>query len=220
MAKAKPKFNKVDILAIMDRSGSMAGLWKEEISGLNKFVEDQAKEPGEAAFTLVHFDNEYAVHFDRVPIKDVKPLTGNEFPPRGYTALLDAIGRTITEHDARLDKADHTIVMITTDGAENASKEYTKDKIKALITEKEKTGKYTFIFLGANIDAFGTASGLGIAASNATNYDPNAGGTFAKYAAVSSSSASVRSTGGMGMTLNQAYNRSLSNVASVLSTTK
>jgi uncharacterized protein YegL len=211
MAKAKPKFNKVDILAILDRSGSMGGMWIEEIGGFNAFIEGQKKEPGEAALTLVHFDNEFAVHFDRLPIDKFVPLTGLEFAPRGGTALLDALGRAITEHDARIEKSDHTIVVVTTDGQENASQEWSAEKIKALVTEKEKSGKYTFIFLAANIDAFAAGGSMGFAASGTTSYNATAAGTSAKYAAVTASASSVRSLGAMNMTMSEAYAKAMAN---------
>lgn len=131
--------NLTEIVYILDRSGSMSGLAKDTIGGYNSFLENQKKEEGEAVVTTVLFDNNYDMVHDHVDIKKVQPLTSKEYFARGTTALLDAIGKTINHvgnrHKYALDSEvpGKTIVVITTDGFENASREFNYDKIKSMI---------------------------------------------------------------------------------------
>src|SRR5450756_271761 len=166
-----------ELVFILDRSGSMAGLESDTIGGYNALLEKQKKEVGEAVVTTVLFDDKYELLHDRINIKGIAPITEKEYFVCGSTALLDAVGKTInkignaqkyTSEDLRADKV---MFVITTDGMENASHEYTYDKIKHMIErQKEKYG-WEFIFLGADIDAISTAAKFGIDADRAANYD-------------------------------------------------
>ena len=155
----------MDRIFILDRSGSMETCWDDTIGGFNAFVEDQKALGG--TLTLIQFDHEYLVSYTNVPIADVKPLTRETFKPRGSTALLDAIGRTLKEFTPQ--QRSPTVVILT-DGLENASQTYTKAHIKDLIEARQKDG-WTFLYLGANQDAFAEASSIGIAPTGTMNYD-------------------------------------------------
>ena len=149
---------------ILDRSGSMDNCLDDTIGGFNAFVREQV--PIGGTLTLVLFDHEYTPVYKLKPIQDVEPLTRETFKPRGSTALLDAIGRTIKENWSR----NQPTVVILTDGQENSSHEYTKAHIKDLVEERQAKG-WTFVYLGANQDAFAEAGGLGISPSCTVNYD-------------------------------------------------
>lgn len=189
---------RVEIIDITDRSGSMADIRNDVIGGFNTLVEEQKKLPGEARLTYVQFDDQYDVVYAAKDIQDVPPLTLETYVPRGCTALLDAIGRTLNDQGRRIAKegwAEKVIVCIRTDGYENASKEYKLDTIKQMIKHAENHG-WVFIFTGADQDGFAAASNLGIAGSlrHATSYsksDPM--GTQASYASVSVSIRNLRS---------------------------
>ena len=164
------------LVFILDKSGSMQGLESDTIGGFNSLIEKQKKEPGEANVTTVLFDDEVEVIHDNIRLEEVPLLTDNEYYIGGCTALLDAVGETITNIiDARKDipedeHPDKTVIVITTDGMENASREYNYFKIKSLIKEKEKEG-WIFIFLGANIDAGVEAHRMGINKKHAANFN-------------------------------------------------
>lgn len=185
------KTNITELVFILDRSGSMAGLESDTIGGYNALLEKQKKEVGEAVVTTVLFDDKYELLHDRINIKGIAPITEKEYFVCGSTALLDAVGKTInkignaqkyTSEDLRADKV---MFVITTDGMENASHEYTYDKIKHMIErQKEKYG-WEFIFLGANIDAISTAAKFGIDADRAANYCADGEGTRLNYQSVS-----------------------------------
>jgi uncharacterized protein YegL len=176
-----------EIVFILDRSGSMGGLEKDTIGGYNSFLEKQKKIKGEANITTVLFDTEYEVLHDGVDLKKITPITGKEYYVRGSTALLDAIGRSITEIGSRLkntseeDKPSKVIFVITTDGYENSSHEYTYAKIKEMITHQQQKYSWEFIFFGANMDAVKEAAGIGIKAANAHNYEASPMGERIKY---------------------------------------
>jgi uncharacterized protein YegL len=149
---------------ILDRSGSMDSCLDDTIGGFNAFVREQI--PIGGTLTLVLFDHEYTSVYSRKPINEVEPLTRETFMPRGSTALMDAIGRTIKDNWSR----NRPTVVILTDGQENSSHQYTKAHIKDLIEERQREG-WTFVYLGANQDAFAEAGGLGIASCTTVNYD-------------------------------------------------
>lgn len=153
-----------DRVFILDRSGSMECCWDDTIGGFNAFVNEQKAVGG--TLSLVQFDHEYLEVYSSKPIDDVAPLTRETFTPRGSTALLDAIGKAIknVKGDAK------PIVVILTDGHENASHEYTKSHIKDLVEQKTKDG-WTFAYLGANQDAFAEAGSIGIAPTATQNFD-------------------------------------------------
>ena len=192
--------NLTEIVFILDRSGSMAGLEEDTIGGFNAMIEKQKREPGEAYVSTVLFDNTCDVIHDRVAIRKVAPMTRKEYYVRGCTALLDAIGGAIhhignihkyAREEARPEK---TLFVITTDGMENASREYTYPRLKAMIErQKEKYG-WEFLFLGANIDAAKEAARFGIDADRAANYHADRQGTAVIYEAVSEAVCSVRAS--------------------------
>ena len=187
----KTNNNLTEMVFILDRSGSMYGLEKDTIGGFNSMLLKQKTEEGEAFVTTVLFDNEYEIIHDRISVKDVPEMTDNEYKPRGSTALIDAIGRTIRhianihKYQRKEDVPANTIFVIITDGMENASHIYSSEKVKRMIEhEKEKYG-WEFIFLGANIDAVETARHFGISEDRAVNYNCDSQGTRLNYEVVS-----------------------------------
>lgn len=188
-----------ELVFILDRSGSMAGLEKDTIGGFNSMLEKQRKEPGDAVVSTVLFDNQAEVIHDRVALADVPDLTDREYYVRGCTALLDAVGGAIHhignvhKYARREDVPEKTLFIITTDGMENASRRYTYDKVRRMIEhEKEKYG-WEFLFLGANIDAAAEAKRFGIDESMAANYHCDEEGTALNYEVISEAITSVRS---------------------------
>lgn len=188
-----------EVVFILDRSGSMANLTEDTIGGFNSFIDQQRAEPGECKLTTILFDDEYEVLHDGVDLRTVPKLTDREYFARGMTALLDAVGKTINTVGERLSKTDESerpeqvIVVITTDGQENSSKEFTADTIKKMVATQENDYKWRFLFLGANIDAFAEGGSMGFGAMNTTNYDASAVGTQVLYASVSNFVSDVRS---------------------------
>lgn len=164
-----------DVTVVLDRSGSMRSCKDEAENGVNHFVDEQRKHPGDCTFSLVQFDTEYEFVHRGVKIADVPKFV---LVPRGMTALLDAVGRAINETGARLaamnenDRPGLVVFVIVTDGAENSSHEFKKPQIKELIERQQKDYQWQFTFLGANQDAFGEAQALGIAAAGVANYTP------------------------------------------------
>lgn len=181
------KKNLTEIIFILDRSGSMQGLEKDTIGGFNSLIEKQKKIEGDALISTVLFANESKVIHDRVDVKDVKPMTENNYITGGCTALLDAIGNAIHhisnihKYARKEDVPEHTLFVITTDGMENASRTYTYPKVKKLIeNQKEKHG-WEFMFLGANIDAVNVTSYMGIDENRAVNFNCDSEGTDLNY---------------------------------------
>jgi uncharacterized protein YegL len=169
----------------------MSGLECDTIGGYNAMLNKQQGESGEAIVTTVLFDDNYELLHDRINIKGIRPITDKEYFVGGCTALLDAIGKTIHKignvqrHTSQEQQADKVMFVITTDGMENASREYNYEKIKKMVErQKEKYG-WEFIFLGANIDAISTAARFGIDAERAANYHADDEGTRLNYEAVS-----------------------------------
>ena len=171
------KKNLTELVFILDRSGSMAGLEADTIGGFNAMTQKQRKEPGEALVSTVLFDNETQVIHDRVPLEKVPALTQKEYYVRGCTALLDAVGGaihhigTVHKYAREEDRPEKTLFVITTDGMENASRRYTYDKVKAMIEHQREKYGWEFLFLGANIDAAREAARFGIRADRAANYE-------------------------------------------------
>ena len=185
------KKNLTELVFILDRSGSMAGLEKDTIGGFNAMLEKQKLEAGEAVISTVLFDNVSQVIHDRVALDAVPRLTEKEYYVRGCTALLDAVGGAI-HHIANVhkyireeDRPEKTLFVITTDGMENASRRYTYARVKEMITRQKADYGWEFLFLGANIDAAGEAARFGIDASRAADYHADAIGTRVIYEAVS-----------------------------------
>ena len=192
------KKNLTEIVFILDRSGSMAGLEDDTIGGFNAMIEKQKGEPGEAVISTVLFDHESVVIHDRVDVKRIKPMTRKEYYVRGCTALLDAVGGAIHhignvhKYAREKDRPEKTLFVITTDGMENASRKYSYEKLRAMIDrQKEKYG-WEFLFLGANIDAAKEAARFGITADHAANYHADKTGTEVIYETVNEAICQVR----------------------------
>jgi len=196
------KDNLTELVFILDRSGSMESMSKEAIGGFNAFLEEQKKVEGDANLTLVLFDNEYLLIHNGKNVKECECLDDKTYVPRGTTALLDAIGRTIDDVGRRLaatpeaERPGKVLVAIMTDGQENASKDYKKAKINEMISHQ--TGKYAwqFLFLAANQDAMAEGMSLGIARDFSMTYDSHQiGATKSAFASVACSATAYRSTG-------------------------
>ena len=177
-----------ELVFILDRSGSMGGLESDTIGGFNAMIEKQKKEKteGKTYVTTVLFNSESVTIHDRIPLENVPVMTDREYAVGGCTALLDAIGETVT-HIEKIHKyirpedvPANTMVVITTDGMENASREYSTAKIRKLVEKKQEEG-WEFLFLGANIDAFAAAASCGIRKDRAVNYHADAEGTALNF---------------------------------------
>ena len=192
------KNNITELVFILDRSGSMAGLESDTIGGFNAMIAKQKKEDGECYISTVLFDNVSEVLHDRVKLSDIKPMTDKEYTVKGCTALIDALGGAI-HHIGNIHKyarpedvPEHTMFVITTDGMENASQRYTSDQVKKMIErQKEKYG-WEFLFIGANIDAVETAQRYGISSDRAVNYNADSEGTGILYESVACAVSNVR----------------------------
>ena len=192
------KNNITELVFILDRSGSMAGLESDTIGGFNAMIEKQKKQDGECYVSTVLFDNESEVLHDRVKLSEIKPMTDRDYTVRGCTALIDAIGGAI-HHIGNVHKyarpedvPENTMFIITTDGMENASRRYSSDRVKMMIErQKEKYG-WEFLFIGANIDAIETAAIYGIDANRAVNYNADKEGTSIVYESVARAVCNVR----------------------------
>ena len=197
LKKTKAQNDTTELVFILDRSGSMAGLEQDTIGGFNSMLEKQKKEAGECFVTTVLFDHEIMTLHDRLRLADVSGLTDSDYAVRGCTALIDAIGMTVKHiedvhrYQRPEDVPAHTLFVITTDGLENASREYSADKVRKMIEQKKKDG-WEFLFIGANIDAVGTAKGFGIDADRAVNYHADHKGTAVLYDCVSKAVSGVR----------------------------
>ena len=194
------KKNLTEMVFILDRSGSMAGLEADTIGGFNSMVAQQREEQGEALVSTVLFDHESEVLHDRVPLEKIAPMTRAQYRVRGCTALIDALGSAVHhignvhKYAREEDVPEHTVFVITTDGMENASHRYTADQVRDMVKrQKEKYG-WEFLFLGANIDAVSTAARYGIAEDRAANFRNDAKGQALVYEAMSGAVASVRAS--------------------------
>ena len=192
------KKNLTELVFILDRSGSMAGLEEDTIGGFNAMIEKQKGEPGEAWVSTVLFDNQREVIHDRVDLRKIRPMTRKEYYVRGCTALLDAVGSAlhhignVHKYAREEDRPEKTLFVITTDGMENASRQYSYERVRKMIEhQKEKYG-WEFLFLGANIDAAKEAARFGIRADFAANYHADSKGTGVIYETVSDAICHVR----------------------------
>ena len=180
--------NSTEMVFVLDRSGSMSGLAADTIGGFNELIEKQKKIDGDAYVTTVLFDHEYEVLHDHVALGEVAPLTDKEYFARGSTALLDAVGRTIDSVGARLaaapeeERPEHVVFVITTDGRENSSREYTAQRVREMVEHQQQKYSWQFVFLGANMDAVSEARNLGISAQYAADFTPTGRGVNRMYA--------------------------------------
>lgn len=197
--------NLTEIVFIIDRSGSMQTIADDMRGGFANFVDEQRKLPGECRVTLARFDTEYELLYQNKPIADVGPLV---LQPRGGTALLDAIGRTINEVGLRLATTDEgerpskIVVVVITDGYENASREYSRTQIHCMVKVQREKYAWEFVFMGANQDAVAVGADLGVSSDTALTYKANTRGVRAATAVLSARVAAYR--GGGRLRCNQA----------------
>jgi len=205
------KNNLTEIVFILDRSGSMSGLESDTIGGFNAMLKKQQAESGDCRITTVLFDGRHEILHDRLDIKAVRPMTEREYFVRGNTALLDAVGASIQKiGNAQKQclpeyRADKVMFVITTDGMENASHEYSYEKVKSQIERKKSKYGWEFIFLGANIDAVKTAERFGIEHSRAQNFHNDSEGVELNYSVVSETVSAYRAAPA-GMTFREDWN--------------
>ncbi|MBQ6294424.1 MAG: VWA domain-containing protein [Firmicutes bacterium] len=193
----KKRNDLTELVFILDRSGSMAGLESDTIGGFNGLIDKQKKVDGKAFVTTVLFDNQQKTVHDRVDLAEVAPMTEKEYYVGGSTALLDAVGDTVT-HIEKIHKyvrpedvPAHTMVVITTDGMENSSHRWRAADVKKLVEKKKEEG-WEFLFLGANIDAVSEAARFGIDADRAVRYCNDSVGVRKNFSAVGKAMASLR----------------------------
>lgn len=190
------------IVVILDRSGSMANIMYPTIEGFNRFIADQKKVKGEASVKLCQFDHEYEVIFDQ-PLKKAPKLTEKTYQPRGMTALLDAMGRTITDLGNELaalpesERPNKVIVVTLTDGYENASTDYTKEKVFNMVKHQREAYSWEFIYLGANQDAIAVGAAIGVPQYSSMSYTASGRGMVQTVNSMSNYTTAVRS-GGIG----------------------
>ena len=203
MAEAKTN-GQTELVFILDRSGSMAGLESDTIGGFNGMIAQHRSEGGDVLVSTVLFDHENEVIHDRVRIADVPVLTSKEYYTRGSTALLDAMGdgirhiKNVHKYARPEDRPARTMFIITTNGMENSSTRYTADQVRAMVKKQEKEAGWEFVFLGANIDAVQVAGGLGIRAENAVEFACDAAGVRENFASLSHMTCAFAHTGIVG----------------------
>lgn len=192
------KKNLTELVFILDRSGSMAGLEKDTIGGFNSMIAQQKAAEGDALVSTVLFSNESKVIHDRIDVQRVELLTERQYVACGCTALLDAIGGAIHhignvhKYAREEDRPEHTLFVITTDGMENASRHYSSDRVKQMIERQKSRYGWEFLFLGANIDAAREAARFGIRPDRAVNYRCDRAGTALNYEVIGDAVCSVR----------------------------
>jgi uncharacterized protein YegL len=193
------KENLTSINVIIDASGSMSGLCQDTIGSFNTFLKEQKEFPGEAAFTLCTFNDTAQTVHDFVKIASVNDISTQSYRPAGNTALLDAMGATIDSVGRRLasmpeeERPSKVLFLIITDGEENASRRYTREQIKGMVEHQQSVYNWSFVFIGANIDAFTAGTSLGFTASNSVAYAASKVGTSKLYSSVSSNTTALRS---------------------------
>lgn len=194
------KTNKTELIVVLDRSGSMQSIRTDMEGALQALVEKQAGEKGECLFSLYQFDNEYEMVLEQVAIGNVSQKS-LALEPRGGTALVDAIGKTINaignrlKHTDEAERPETVIMTIITDGEENASREFTSEKVKEMVKHQTDTYKWKFLFLGSNIDAVKTGSRYGFAATNSMSYCSSTKGVSNANLALAGAISCMRSTG-------------------------
>ena len=182
------KTQPVHIVFVLDRSGSMEWIKHDAAGGFNAFVEEQRKLPGKARITLIQFDDRYEVNCEKVKLKDAPTLVvGQNYIPRGSTALNDALGKAVTSHESE----ERVIVAVFTDGQENASREYTTASLKALVERKQADG-WEFHYLSSDLNTFANAAALGVRAANTMQVSPDSLGTQCAYSTLTKSATKYR----------------------------
>ena len=190
--------NLTELVFILDRSGSMAGLESDTIGGFNAMVEKQKREAGDAFLSTVLFSNASTVLYDRVDIRKVEPMTERQYYVGGCTALLDAIGDAVHhignvhKYAREEDRPAKTVFVITTDGMENASRRYTYDEVRRMVERQRERYGWEFLFLGANMDAISAARRFGIREDRAVRYECDAKGTALNFEVVSDTIGCIR----------------------------
>lgn len=192
--------NITELVFILDRSGSMAGLESDTIGGFNALIDKQRKQSGECYVSTVLFGNVSEVLHDRLKLADIPKMTDRDYTVRGCTALIDAIGGAI-HHIGNIHKyarpedvPEHTMFVITTDGMENASRRYSSDEVKKMIERQKEQYGWEFLFIGANIDSVETAKNFGIGADRAVNYHADSQGTAVVFDTVAETVCCVRAS--------------------------
>lgn len=194
----KGKKECTELVFILDRSGSMSGLESDTIGGYNSLLVKQKGEPGEALVTTVLFDDRVELLHDRLNLREMVPITDQEYYVRGTTALLDAVGITIskivnqTRRTPKEEQPKNTLFVITTDGMENASREFSYEQVRKMIEHQKNRYNWEFLFLGANIDATAAAERFGIHEDRAVNYNADHQGTQLNYQVVGDTVSSLR----------------------------
>ena len=194
------KQGRTELVFVIDRSGSMHGLERDTIGGLNATLDENRALPGEAIVSLVLFNNTSQVMLDRVPLEKVAPLTERDYKVGGCTALLDAVGDAVRYHTKvqqilpEEHRAEHVVFVVITDGLENASTHRTYREVKELVNRQTELG-WQFLFLGANIDAAAEAENIGISRNHASQYVSDSQGSVAAYASVARAQCETRVTG-------------------------
>lgn len=190
--KRRKRKERMHVSIILDRTGSMEAIRDDTIGGFNTFLDEQKKAPGDATITLAQFDSQgpYEVVYEFAPMADAEKLTRETFVPRAMTPLLDAMGRGINELEkkiADLSKAKRpskVLLVVITDGQENASREFRKDQIAKMVKERQDDG-WQIVFLGADLDAINDAMSVGIAARTTMATDKTPAGQAAAYRSLS-----------------------------------
>lgn len=185
----------LELVFIIDKSGSMYFLTEDTIGNFNSVIDKQKKEDieGEVNVTTVLFNHEHKKIHDRKNLKEIEPMTSKDYQASGCTALMDAVGDTITEFENNKDTKDHKFMfVIITDGLENSSKEFNREKVKAMIDKKQKENDWKFVFLGANIDVAQESHSIGIGAKFARPFVANAEGIRDAYESISYAITSTR----------------------------
>ena len=190
--------NLTELVFILDRSGSMAGLEADTIGGFNAMVEKQKKEPGQALLSAVLFSGDSALLYDRADLQKVEPMTERQYRVGGCTALLDAIGGAV-HHIAMVhkyareeDRPGKTVFVITTDGMENVSRAYSYEQVQRMVKHEQEKYGWEFLFLGANMDAISAARNFGIRSDRAVRYECDGAGTRLNFAVVGETIARAR----------------------------
>lgn len=192
--------NYVNIICILDRSGSMSSIIKDSIGGFNTFLEEQKRVKGKAKMSILLFDTEFIKLVDNKNIKEVEPLTDKTYVPRGGTSLYDAIGTTLNEEIDKLSnlplekRPTKTLCVILTDGEENSSRKFSGSRIKEMIAEMREDFKWEFIFLAANQDAMLAADTIGVSRGNTLNFTASGNGVKTAYVNISNATKHYRTT--------------------------